>query len=495
MATRAAAQRAGRAHLDLRAAPRLVAARRRGRACPSYREIAAAARRVPAAAGLHARRADADHRASVLRLVGLPDHRLLRAHARATARRRISCTWSTCCTRHGIGVILDWVPSHFPDDRHGLARFDGTHLYEHADPRRGFHPEWKSNIFNYGRHEVRAFLHLERAVLARPLPHRRHPRGRRGLDALPRLRRASTASGSRTSTAARRTSRRSSSCATSTSRSGASFPTRRSIAEESTSWPQVSRPVYAGGLGFAMKWNMGWMHDTLDFMAHDPIHRRYHHNELTFSLWYAFTENFVLPLSHDEVVYGKKSLASQDARRPLAAVRQPAPALRLDVGAPGQEAAVHGRRVRPVARVEPRPRARLGPHATIPTTPASSAGSRDLNRAYRGEPRAARARLRRRRLRVDRRQRLREQRARLPAHGPTRAAPVLVVCNFTPVPREGYRVGVPLGRRLARDAQQRRARSTAAAASATSAASSPQASRLARPRALGARSPCRRSAS
>jgi 1,4-alpha-glucan branching enzyme len=212
--------------------------------------------------------------------------------------------------RNGIGVILDWVPSHFPEDRHGLARFDGTALYEHADPRRGFHPEWKSNIFNYGRHEVRAFL-ISSALFWLEKYHidgirvdavasmlyldygRKHGEwipnvygGKEDLEAIEFLKQLNIAI-------------------------GREHPDTRSIAEESTSWPSVSRPVYAGGLGFSMKWNMGWMHDTLDYMKHEPIHRRYHHNELTFSLWYAFSENFVLPLSHDEVVHGKRSILSR----------------------------------------------------------------------------------------------------------------------------------------------------------------------------------------
>jgi 1,4-alpha-glucan branching enzyme len=212
--------------------------------------------------------------------------------------------------QHGIGVILDWVPSHFPEDPHALAKFDGTHLYEHADPRLGFHPEWKSAIFNYGRHEVRAFLtssahfwlakyHIDglRVDAVASMLYldygRKHGEwipnaygGKENLDAIEFLKQLNVAV-------------------------GRDFPDTRTIAEESTSWPMVSRPVFAGGLGFSMKWNMGWMHDTLDYFAHDPIHRRFHHNALTFSLWYAFSENFVLPLSHDEVVYGKKALISK----------------------------------------------------------------------------------------------------------------------------------------------------------------------------------------
>jgi 1,4-alpha-glucan branching enzyme len=211
---------------------------------------------------------------------------------------------------HGLGVILDWVPSHFPGDDFGLARFDGTNLYEHADPRQGFHPEWQSYIFNYGRHEVRAFLlssalfwldvyHLDGlrvdAVASMLyLDYAREPGtwipnqygGKENLDAIHFLRDLNTAAYRQ-------------------------HPDVQTIAEESTAWPQVSHPVHAGGLGFGMKWNMGWMHDTLEYFAQDPVYRRYHHDRLTFSLWYAFTENFVLPLSHDEVVYGKRALCAK----------------------------------------------------------------------------------------------------------------------------------------------------------------------------------------
>ncbi len=207
----------------------------------------------------------------------------------------------------GIGVLLDWVPSHFPEDAHGLADFDGTHLYEHADPRQGFHPEWNSAIFNFGRHEVRSFLissalfwldtyhldglrvdgvasmlYLDYARKAGEwIPNRFG--GRENLEAIQFLRTLNEAV-------------------------YREHPDAMTIAEESTAWPLVSRPVEVGGLGFGLKWNMGWMHDTLAYMQQDPLYRKYHHSQLTFSMIYAFNENFVLPLSHDEVVYGKGSL-------------------------------------------------------------------------------------------------------------------------------------------------------------------------------------------
>src|SRR5215469_12052512 len=212
-----------------------------------------------------------------------------------------------CLHSHGIGVILDWVPSHFPSDAHGLAYFDGTHLFEHADPRRGFHPDWNTYIFNYGRNEVRSFLissamfwldkyhidglRLDAVASMLYLDYSRKPGewlpnqygGRENLDAIEFLRRLNV-------------------------EVYAAHPDVQMSAEESTSWPMVSRPTYVGGLGFGMKWDMGWMHDTLQYFRHDPVHRRYHHENLTFRSLYTFTENFVLPLSHDEVVHGKGSL-------------------------------------------------------------------------------------------------------------------------------------------------------------------------------------------
>lgn len=209
--------------------------------------------------------------------------------------------------QEGIGVILDWVPSHFPNDEYGLVFFDGTHLYEHQDPKEGFHPEWRSCIFNYGRNEVRAFL-LSSAVFwlekfhvdglrvdgVASMLYRDYARnegewipnrfgGRENLEAISLLKKLNE-------TIYRE------------------FPDVQVIAEESTSWPMVTRPVHVGGLGFGMKWNMGWMHDVLDYASKDPVHRKFHHNRLTFGMIYSYSENFLLPFSHDEVVYGKRSL-------------------------------------------------------------------------------------------------------------------------------------------------------------------------------------------
>jgi 1,4-alpha-glucan branching enzyme len=209
--------------------------------------------------------------------------------------------------QRGIGVILDWVPSHFPDDPHGLYRFDGSHLYEHADPRQGRHPDWKTCIYQYERHEVRSFL-LSSACYWLERYHADALRvdavasmlyldySRQGGDWVP------NSYGGRENLAAIDFLRRLN------QEVYGHHPDVQTIAEESTSWPMVSRPLYLGGLGFGFKWDMGWMHDMLDYMGKDPVHRSFHHRLLTFRMLYAWHENFVLPLSHDEVVHGKGSL-------------------------------------------------------------------------------------------------------------------------------------------------------------------------------------------
>jgi 1,4-alpha-glucan branching enzyme len=251
----------------------------------------------------------------------------------------------------GIGVIVDWVPGHFPRDTWALAQFDGTALYEHQDPRKGAHPDWGTLIFNFGRNEVRNFLvanalfwvdqyhvdalRVDAVASMIYLDYSRQPGewepnrhgGRENEEALSFLREMND-----------------------TMR--AAWPGVFVMAEESTAWPAVSRPTSEGGLGFSHKWNMGWMHDTLAYFEKDPIHRKYHHNQLTFGLLYAFTENFVLPLSHDEAVHGKRSLASKmpgDDGQKLANLR----ALYAWMWAhPGKKLLFMGGRVCPVERVE-----------------------------------------------------------------------------------------------------------------------------------------------
>jgi len=345
--------------------------------------------------------------------------------------------------QHGIGVILDWVPSHFPSDGHGLAYFDGTHLFEHSDSRQGFHPDWKTHIFNYGRAEVRSFLmssamfwldkyHADglRVDAVASMLYLDYSRkqgewipnkygGRENLEAIDFLRRFNE-------------------------EAYKEHPEIQTIAEESTAWPMVSRPVYVGGLGFGMKWDMGWMHDTLEYFRHDPIHRQYHHNLLTFRMLYGFTENFVLPLSHDEVVHGKGSLLNKmpgDEWQKFANLRllfaymyaQPGKKLLFMGGEFGQGNEWSHDRSLDWWLLQ------------FPVHQGLQKWVRDLNHLYRDQkalheldsdptgfewidcndgPRSVISLLRR-------------------GKGPRER--VLVACNFTPVPRERYRVGVPMG--------------------------------------------------
>ncbi len=343
--------------------------------------------------------------------------------------------------RAGIGVILDWVPAHFPTDAHGLGLFDGTHLFEHADPRRGFHPDWTSYIFNYGRHEVRSFLissamswldryHVDglRVDGVASMLYRDYSRkagewvpnedgsnhDRDAISFLQQLNRAIYAA----------------------------YPDVQTIAEESTAWHGVSRPPEHGGLGFGYKWDLGWMHDTLKFFEHEPVHRKWHHDELTFRAIYQDSENYVLPLSHDEVVHGKGALISKIPGDPW----QKYASLRLLFGYQwtlpgkkllfmGDELGVWGEWNHDAALDWA-----IGGH---PAHAGIAKWVGDLNRAYR-EHSALHVRdcdpVGFAWLVGD------DRDANVLAYARTGEAgdpPIVVVANFTPVPREGYRIGAP----------------------------------------------------
>ena len=345
--------------------------------------------------------------------------------------------------QRGIGVIFDWVPSHFPNDAHGLVYFDGTHLFEHSDPRQGYHPEWNSCVFNYGRHEVRAFLmssalfwldkyhvdglRIDGVASMLYLDYARKEGewipniygGRENLDAVQFLRRLNEAV-------------------------YRDHPDVHTIAEESTAWPMVTRPTSVGGLGFGYKWNMGWMHDMLRYMAEDPVHRKYHHDKLAFCIWYAFSENYILPLSHDEVVHGKGALIGKmpgDEWRRFAN-------LRLLYGYmwahPGKKLLFMGGEFAQYSEWRHEDSLdwnvlayRL--HRGVQDWVA------DLNRTYRSQPA-----LHERDCEslgfewVEWQDRDSSVLSFLRIGHSTRNV-VLVVCNFTPVVRAGYRVGVPCG--------------------------------------------------
>ncbi len=347
--------------------------------------------------------------------------------------------------RHGIGVIMDWVPSHFPTDEHGLGFFDGTHLFEHADPRQGYHPDWRSFIFNYGRKRVRSFLissatfwldryHVDaiRVDAVASMLYRDYSRdegewipnqhgGRENLEAIVFLKELNRTIHER-------------------------FPDVRTIAEESTAWPLVSRPIHVGGLGFDMKWDMGWMHDTLEYMKLDPIHRHFHHEKLTFRVMYAFAENFVLALSHDEVVHGKASLIgkmSGDEWQRFANLRtlygymfaQPGKKLLFMGGEFGQW------------REWDHDRGLDWDLVQYPLHAGLQRWVQDLNAAYRGEPALHAAD-----FSIDGFEWIdchdaAQSVLSMSRKSPKGGDPLLIVCNFTPVPRENYRVGVPAGGR------------------------------------------------
>ena len=341
----------------------------------------------------------------------------------------------------GIGVILDWVPGHFPKDAHGLAEFDGTDLFEHADPRQGEHREWGTLIFNYGRNEVRNFLianalfwldeyhidglRVDAVASMLYLDYSRQPGewipnqfgGRENLDAIHFLKRFNEVCYER-------------------------HPGIMTIAEESTAWPGVSHPLARGGLGFTYKWNMGWMHDTLAYMRHDPVHRRHHHALLTFGLIYAFNEDFVLPLSHDEVVHGKGSLLTKmpgDRWQQFANLRlyfgfmwaHPGKKLLFMGGEFGQAAEWnHDAQLDWAALADTQ-------HAGVRRLVA------DLNRLYRTLPALHQCDCEARGFEwIDFEDHEQSVLAFI-RRGRDDAALVLAVLNFTPVPRPGYRIGVP----------------------------------------------------
>ena len=345
--------------------------------------------------------------------------------------------------QRGIGVILDWVPAHFPKDEAGLGYFDGTHLYEHADPRQGEQPDWNTFVFNYGRREVQTFLignalfwldkyHVDGLRVdavssmlyldyarkeGRWIPNRNG--GRENLDALDFLRRVNE-------------------------HVYAAYPDVIMIAEESTAWPMVSRPAHLGGLGFGLKWNMGWMHDMLDYMSTDPIFRTYDHNKITFSLMYAFSENFALPFSHDEVVYGKRSMIGKmpgDDWQKFANLRL---LYGYMWGHPGKKLLFMGGEIGQWA--EWNHDTSLDWHLLqYPFHAGLLRWVRDLNTFYRGQPSLFEVDFGDSGFEwVDCTDSQRSVVSFL-RKAKNSANITLFVCNFTPVPRQNYRVGVPSG--------------------------------------------------
>ncbi|MEY3204423.1 MAG: hypothetical protein RLZZ21_754 [Planctomycetota bacterium] len=345
--------------------------------------------------------------------------------------------------RAGVGVLIDWVPAHFPKDAHGLRRFDGTALYEHEDPRKGEHPDWGTLIFNYGRHEVANYLvsnalfwldryHIDglRVDAVASMLYLDYSRkdgewepncfgGRENLEAIEFLK-------------------------TFNVQVHGHFPGTLTIAEESTAWPGVSRPTYLGGLGFSLKWNMGWMNDTLRYMRHDPVHRKYHHDELTFSLIYAFHENFVLPFSHDEVVHGKGSLIDQmpgDLWQKFATLRLLYTYMWCH---PGKKLLFMGNEFGQWR--EWNFDASLDWHLLQHDTHRGlSKAVADLNMLVRREPALHQLDFDGRGFEWIDCHNWQDSVLAFVRRGETPDDFLVVCCNFTPVPREGYRLGVPCG--------------------------------------------------
>jgi 1,4-alpha-glucan branching enzyme len=341
----------------------------------------------------------------------------------------------------GIGVILDWVPAHFPKDDWALARFDGTALYEHEDPRRGLHPDWGTLVFNFGRNEVRNFLvssalywlkemhadglRVDAVASMLYLDYSRKPGewvpnehgGNEDLDAIAFLRQLNDVA-------------------------HANEPGVLMSAEESTAWPGVSRPVYLGGLGFGMKWNMGWMHDTLAYFEHDPVHRKHHHHQLTFSLIYAFSENFILPLSHDEVVHGKRSLLGKMPGDPWQRLANLRSLYAYMWAHPGKKLLFMGGEI--AQEREWDAEGSLDWHLLErPGHSGVQSLVRDLNAHYRSEPALWEVDFDPagfRWLEANDGDNNVLAFLRLSRGDET---PVVCVCNFSPIPRYGYRVGLP----------------------------------------------------
>ncbi|MFH1189599.1 MAG: 1,4-alpha-glucan branching protein GlgB [Candidatus Omnitrophota bacterium] len=344
--------------------------------------------------------------------------------------------------QNGIGVILDWVPSHFPADEHGLVYFDGTHLYEHADPRKAVQPDWNSYIFNYGRNEVRNFLtsnaifwcdkyhadglRIDAVASMLYLDYSRKEGqwvpnkfgGRENLEAVEFLKHLNESVYKE-------------------------YPSAQTIAEESTSWPMVTRPTYVGGLGFGLKWNMGWMHDTLEYISKDPVFRKYHHSMLTFSLLYAFSENFMLPLSHDEVTHGKGSLLNKmpgDFWRKCAGLRQLLGYMWMH---PGKKLLFMGSDFGPLGEWD-HDRSLDWHLAEYPEHRGIQRWMRDLNHLYKSEPALYEADFSCIGFEWVDLKNYEESIVSFLRKGVfERACTILAVCNFTPVPRYNYRIGVP----------------------------------------------------